>query len=336
MTPADVVALFHHLYFVRDRVLDAADDPAVPLVGSSARTLRDLRSTFVHELDVEWSWRVRLAADDRTRFNEDDDELDPADFDSVAQIRARWQAEEAEMLRWLATLTDADLAGPCRTEAGAGRHPFWFHLQHLYSHGLQQLADAATILTAAGRSPGELDFLEWVEQRLDRGRSSADVRPAAGGADEAWAAEVLATELSGRLQARRGELIDVLDGDVLIAWRGSDRVGVLTWRPDGPGRIEITSLLAVEPGGGIGSALLAAVADVARNAGARSICVTTTNDNLTALGLYQRRGYKLVDLRAGAVENARRSLKPGIPETAANGLPLRDELELELELDLRP
>ena len=171
MTPADVAALFDHLYFVRDRVLAASDDPGAPFVDPAPPTLRDLRSTLVHELDVEWSWRVRLASDDRTRFNEDDEELDPADFDSIEAIRARWQADEAEMRAWLASLTEADLNGPCRTEAGDGRHPFWFHLQHLYSHGLQQLADAATLLTAAGRSPGELDFLEYAERVRDAGHA---------------------------------------------------------------------------------------------------------------------------------------------------------------------
>ncbi len=34
---------------------------------------------------------------------------------------------------------------------------------HIYSHGLLQLADAATLLTLAGQSPGELDFLDFVD-----------------------------------------------------------------------------------------------------------------------------------------------------------------------------
>ena len=46
---------------------------------------------------------------------------------------------------------------------------------HLYSHGLQQLADAATILSAVERSPGELDFLEFVEKRLDQRAPQRDV-----------------------------------------------------------------------------------------------------------------------------------------------------------------
>ena len=36
---------------------------------------------------------------------------------------------------------------------------------HLYTHGIQQFSDAAVLLTAAGQSPGELDFLDFVERR---------------------------------------------------------------------------------------------------------------------------------------------------------------------------
>jgi hypothetical protein len=174
VTPRDIATLFDHLYFVRDRVLDAADDSAIPLVDAAPATLRDLRSTLVHELDVEWSWRVRLASKDRTRFNQDDADLDPSDFPSVAAIRERWLADEADMRTWLSTLSETDLDGPCETEAGSDRHPFWFHLQHLYSHGLQQLSDAATILGSVGRSPGELDFLEFVAERIDPRRGGDD------------------------------------------------------------------------------------------------------------------------------------------------------------------
>jgi GNAT superfamily N-acetyltransferase len=59
--------------------------------------------------------------------------------------------------------------------------------------------------------------------------------------------------------------------------------------------------------------------------------LTTTNDNLDALRFYQRRGFRLVALRPGAVDAAR-ALKPEIPVTGAHGIPLRDELDLERAL----
>ena len=150
--------------------------------------------------------------------------------------------------------------------------------------------------------------------------------------DVEWATAALEAGLGGRLQARRGELIDVLDGDGLVAWRTQRRAGVLTHRPDGDRRVELSALLAVDRGAGVGAALVRALVELARAAGATEIRVTTTNDNVTALAFYQRLGFRLVELRAGAVDAARRDLKPAIGRTAANGIPMRDELELSLDL----
>ena len=167
MRPTDIAQLFDHLYWMRDRVLVAADVPGVPLTADAHATIRDLRATLVHELDVEWSWRVRLASADPTGFSPDDEELEPDRFGTLVDIRTRWAEDEREMRAWLATLDEAALEAPCRAERDAG-HPFWVHLQHLYTHAIQQFSDCAVSLTLAGRSPGELDFLDFVRER-DRG-----------------------------------------------------------------------------------------------------------------------------------------------------------------------
>ena len=51
-----------------------------------------------------------------------------------------------------------------------------------------------------------------------------------------------------------------------------------------------------------------------------------------ALRFYQRRGLRLSALRVGAVDEARRTLKPEIGEVGSDRIPIRDELELELQL----
>ena len=63
-----------------------------------------------------------------------------------------------------------------------------------------------------------------------------------------------------------------------------------------------------------------------------SAWLVTTNDNLAALALYQKVGFRLSTLRAGALDETRRSLKPYLPEVGEHGIPLRDELEFELIL----
>ena len=74
MDIADARLLIDHLYWMRDRVLTRAGEPDVALTDPAPVTTRDLRATLVHELDVEWSWRVRLQRDDPTAFSPDDEE----------------------------------------------------------------------------------------------------------------------------------------------------------------------------------------------------------------------------------------------------------------------
>jgi len=62
-----------------------------------------------------------------------------------------------------------------------------------------------------------------------------------------------------------------------------------------------------------------------------SVRVITTNDNLRAIGFYERRGYRVIAVHRGAVDRAR-AIKPSIPEVSADGTPIRDEIELEHDL----
>jgi ribosomal protein S18 acetylase RimI-like enzyme len=146
-------------------------------------------------------------------------------------------------------------------------------------------------------------------------------------ADTAWAAALLGRSLAGRQQARRGELIDALTNSGLVALDGSTRIGLLTYQVIGA-ECEVVALVAERRRQGVGTVLLDALKS--RLAGCRRVWLVTTNDNLDALRFYQRRGFCLSGLRPGAVDDARRRLKPGIPLLGAYSIPLRDELELEL------
>jgi ribosomal protein S18 acetylase RimI-like enzyme len=157
-----------------------------------------------------------------------------------------------------------------------------------------------------------------------------DVRPLARGRDGAWLEGFLHEEWGGPLQARRGELVDARQLPALVAERDGERVGLLCYRDDGERTWELAVLNAADGHTGVGSALLAALVDRV-GAGAR-IWVVTTNDNVDALRFYQRRGFRLRELRAGAVDESRRVLKPEIPTTGYYGIPLRDEVELVLDV----
>jgi len=94
---------------------------------------------------------------------------------------------------------------------------------------------------------------------------------------------------------------------------------------------EIITLDSDQRGIGVGSALICMVEEAAEQAGCSRLWLITSNDNLPALGFYQRRGFELVAVHRRAIEQARQ-LKPQIPYIGFEGIPIRDEIELELPL----
>jgi ribosomal protein S18 acetylase RimI-like enzyme len=165
-------------------------------------------------------------------------------------------------------------------------------------------------------------------------RSKIVVRPFDRTLDETWASAWLDDRLGGRQQARRGEVIDVLESGLgFVAERAGRPVGLLTFRLD-EDSVELSSIATDPPHGGVGSALLEALDAVVRLTDRHWIWVVSTNDNLDALRFYQRRGFRIGEVRVGAVDRARLSIKPSIAGIGAYGIPLRDEFELVLDLRL--
>jgi len=119
---------------------------------------------------------------------------------------------------------------------------------------------------------------------------------------------------------------------MLLAVVDGDPAGLLTCLVSGDA-CEIFTLHARDRRRGVGTALVEAARARARDAGCRTLWVVTTNDNLDALRFYQRRGFRLRTVRPGAVDDARRRLEPEIPEFGDHGIPIRDEFELEREID---
>lgn len=116
-----------------------------------------------------------------------------------------------------------------------------------------------------------------------------------------------------------------------LVWREAGAVlGLVTWALEGE-RAEIVSLDALQPGRRIGGRLMEAAEAELRRRGVRTLRVITTNDNPRALSFYVRRGYRLVRLHPDAMERVRR-IKPNVPLTGRDGVPLRDMWELEKEL----
>lgn len=163
MQAAEVQLLFDHLYWMRDQILAEVAKAGQAFVDAEPVTIRDLRTTLVHELDVEWSWRLRLQDSPPESWGPEA-KLMPSDYPDLVSLINYWRQDEAEMRRWLASLSDQAVNGAWEVE-GKQRLPLWYFLVHVYSHALQQFSDAATLLTKAGHSPGDLEFLEFADPR---------------------------------------------------------------------------------------------------------------------------------------------------------------------------
>jgi ribosomal protein S18 acetylase RimI-like enzyme len=145
--------------------------------------------------------------------------------------------------------------------------------------------------------------------------------------DRPWAETFMSDQFGGPLQARRGELLDVLALPGFIAERDDLTIGLATYRLEND-ECEIAFIATLERHAGVGTALLNALLRTVSHCD--RIWLATTNDNLEALRFYQRRGFVLSALRPGAVEEARKQLKPRISTVGEFGIPVRDEIELEL------
>jgi GNAT superfamily N-acetyltransferase len=149
-------------------------------------------------------------------------------------------------------------------------------------------------------------------------------------ADRPWVARLLTEAWSASRIVSRGRVhqSDQLPG--FVAWRGAERLGLLTYRVERD-EVEVVSLNSLVERIGVGTALLRAAEQVGRGLRCRRLWLITTNDNLPALRFYQRRNWTLAALYPNALEQSRR-LKPEIPLVGLDDIPLRDEIELELRV----
>jgi ribosomal protein S18 acetylase RimI-like enzyme len=166
--------------------------------------------------------------------------------------------------------------------------------------------------------------------RLELLAPHADLRVRALRDDErAWARSVL-DDRWGEIVIAGGREHRPAALPALVAEDGGERAGLATYLIEDDD-CELVTLDALTVGGGIGGALVEALADTARAAGCTRLRVVTTNDNLPALRLYQRHGFMLAGVHLDEIEVTRRR-KPQIPATGHAGIPIRDELELERPL----
>src|SRR5215470_15954053 len=147
--------------------------------------------------------------------------------------------------------------------------------------------------------------------------------------DQAWVESILRRCWGGSDIVVRGCVYKAADLPALIA---GNREGLCTFAIESDGMsAELVTINALVPAKGIGTALIGALISRLAANGVRSLRVTTTNDNVNALGFYQRRGFRIIAVLPGAVDQARK-IKPSIPLIGYRGIEVHDALVLALTI----
>jgi ribosomal protein S18 acetylase RimI-like enzyme len=159
--------------------------------------------------------------------------------------------------------------------------------------------------------------------------SRIDIKPVIS-ADKDWIEEFYIQRWGSNRVVTRGRLYTVSELPGFLAWKSNTRIGLLTYQASGE-EIEIVTLDSLDPGHGVGTALISEAVRFARAAKSRRLWLITTNDNTPALHFYQKNGFNLVKIHHDAIKLSR-ELKPEIPLVGLDGIPIRDEIELEYNL----
>ena len=149
-------------------------------------------------------------------------------------------------------------------------------------------------------------------------------------ADRDWVRRKMVEEWGAEIAVVHGEVFRPAEMPGFAACAGEEIAGLLTYRMDGD-VCEIMTLNSWRAGIGIGSALIEAVRQAAGRGKCHRLFLVTTNDNTAALRFYQKQGFTIAAVRLNVMEQSRK-LKPEIPPTGADGIPIRDEIDLEIFL----
>jgi GNAT superfamily N-acetyltransferase len=150
-------------------------------------------------------------------------------------------------------------------------------------------------------------------------------------ADREWVSEFMLELWGSNKVVSRGVVYYPQDLPGFEAMYDGEKVGLVTYNVTGTS-CEIVTINSIHPFAGVGTAMIEAVKNVALQSGCERLWLITTNDNMNALRFYQKRGFVLVAVHRNALDISRK-LKPEIPLIGNDGIPLRDEIELEMILN---
>jgi len=166
ISPDFVRTLYRYSAWANARVLEtAARLSPEQLSAPGGASYDSVRETLVHTMSAQWIWLFRWQGTSPGTM------LDTRQFPDLAAIRARWDQIENDTRRFVTALTDADLARVVdyrNTRGERWAYPLWQQVVHQVNHATQHRSEIALVLTQFGHSPGDLDFLVFIDQHEPR------------------------------------------------------------------------------------------------------------------------------------------------------------------------
>lgn len=147
--------------------------------------------------------------------------------------------------------------------------------------------------------------------------------------DNDWVSEIVSEQWGSTKILSKDKIYEVKNLPGFIAEQNTKPVGLVLYAQE-DSECEIVALYSGLENHGIGTKLMELVKNAAKEKHLKRVWLQTTNDNTQVLRFYQKRGYTIAAVRPNAIE-AQRKIKP-IPLTGNDGIPIRDEIELEILL----
>ena len=148
--------------------------------------------------------------------------------------------------------------------------------------------------------------------------------------DRQWISSIFNDFWGGDTVVKKGFTHRINDLDGFIATLNKEKVGLITYKIVGK-ELEITSVNSLKENKGIGSSLIDTIITLAKKQKIKRVWLITTNDNIDALKFYQKRNFTIKNIYPDAIKLSR-ELKQSIPLIGNYGIPIRDEIELEIIL----
>jgi uncharacterized damage-inducible protein DinB len=150
MDVADIRFLFAYDRWATRKILAvAAMVPFEEWAESNRIDRRGLAGILTHALGAHERWRTGWQGSETASRRE------TGPLPTAAELADAWTMEWVAMDAYLASLTDADV------HADFDGSILWRTMAHLVNHGTQHRSEAAVLLTIMGRSPGDLDLIDF-------------------------------------------------------------------------------------------------------------------------------------------------------------------------------